>query len=54
MEVSSVKRPPRRQKAAVKYDFGADDEDMDENVSRDDSGAEEDWMEDDDDSDFDI
>ncbi|XP_028390602.1 DNA topoisomerase 2-alpha-like isoform X2 [Dendronephthya gigantea] len=54
--VSPVKRPARRQKPAVKYTFGEDEEDGD-NQSRDASSAEEDWMDsddNDDDSDFDL
>ena len=51
--VSPVKRPARRQKDVVKYDFGEDD-DEEEDAEEEDSGGE-DWMNDDDDeSDFDI
>ena len=54
---SPIKRPARRQKPAVKYDFGDDDDEDDGAEDDEDDGAEDDWLDDNDDnddSDFDL
>ena len=47
---SPVIRPSRRQKTAKKYNFDDEDESVEDNISN----LEDDWMVDDDDSDFDL